>query len=373
MKAAICYAYGEPLMVEEIELAPPKAGEVRVRLAAAAICHSDVHLIRGDWRIDFPVMSGEQTVGLVAGHEASGIVEEIGPGVTMVEAGQHVVISLLRSCGRCYFCATGTPHLCESDFALKHETRMRTARDEALFQAISTSAFAEQTIVEQSQLVPIPKDVPLDSAALLACGVITGLGAVVNTAQVRPESSVVVIGCGGVGLNSVQGARLSGAHPIIAVDLLDNKLEAARIFGATHTVNAARELDPVDAVRELTQGRGADYAFVTVGVAGPVAQALGMVRRGGTVTMVGIPETEATIPLSIRASVGQEIRLLGSSMGSTRLSVDVPRLVELYRDGRLLLDEMISKRYPLEEINEAIESMERGEALRNVITFPAVA
>ena len=369
MKAAICYAYGEPLVVEEIELDAPKAGEVRVRLAAAAICHSDVHLIRGDWRMDFPEMNGEQTVGLVAGHEAAGVVEEVGEDVTNVEPGDHVVISLLRSCGHCFFCATGETHLCENDYALKTETRMRTARGEPLFQAINTSAFADESVVDQSQLVPIPKDVPLDSAALLACGVITGLGAVVNTAGVRPGSSVVVIGCGGVGLNSVQGARLAGAYPIIAVDLLDNKLEAARQFGATHTINTSRESNPAEIVRELTHGRGADYAFVTVGVAKPVSQAIDMVRRGGCVTMVGIPETEATIPLSIRNSVGQNIRLLGSSMGSTRLSVDVPRLVDLYRNGRLLLDEMVSNRYPLEQINEAIESMERGEALRNVVVF----
>ncbi|CAN5505168.1 zinc-dependent alcohol dehydrogenase family protein [soil metagenome] len=369
MKAAICYTYGDPLVVEDIELAPPKAGEVRVQLAAAAICHSDVHLIRGDWRQDFPVMSGEQTVGVVAGHEASGIVEEIGPGVTLVEPGDHVVVTLMRSCGRCFFCATGQTHLCEGDYALNDETRMRTKDGRPLFQGLRTSAFADQTVVDQSQLVPIPKEIPLESAALIACGVITGLGAVVNTAKVPPGSSVVVIGCGGVGLNSVQGAKLSGAHPIIAIDLLDNKLDAARKFGATHTINASNESDPAGAVRELTHGRGADYAFVTVGDARPVTDAIEMVRRGGEVTMVGIPEAEATVPLSIPGSVGKEIRLMGSVMGSTRLSVDVPRLVDLYQGDRLLLDELITNRYPLEEINEAIESMERGEALRNVIVF----
>jgi Zn-dependent alcohol dehydrogenase len=370
-RAAICYVYGNPLEVEEIELDAPQAGEVRVKMAAAAICHSDVHLIRGDWRQDFPVLGGEQTVGVVAGHEASGIVEEVGPGVTLVEPGEHVVVTLMRSCGRCFFCATGQTHLCEGSYALNDETRMRTQDGRPLFQGLKTSAFADQTVVDQSQLVPIPKEIPLESAALIACGVITGLGAVVNTAGVEPGSSVVVIGCGGVGLNSVQGAKLSGAHPIIAIDLLDNKLDAAREFGATHTINASQERDAVARVRELTQGRGADYAFVTVGAAGPVTDAIAMVRRGGGVTMVGIPEAEATVPLSIPGSVGKEIRLLGSVMGSTRLSVDVPRLVDLYQGGRLLLDELITKRYPLDEINAAIESMERGEALRNVITFPS--
>jgi Zn-dependent alcohol dehydrogenase len=369
MKAAVCYTHGAPLVVEEISLEGPKAGEVRVRMAAAAICHSDVHLIRGDWRQDFPVLSGEQTVGVVAGHEAAGIVAEVGAGVTLVKPGDHVVVTLMRSCGRCYFCASGQTQLCDGDYALIHETRMRLPDGRPLFQGLKTSAFAEETVVDQSQLVPIPQEIPLDSAALLACGVITGLGAVVNTAKVPPNSSVVVIGCGGVGLNSVQGAKLSGAHTIIAIDLLDNKLDAAKKFGATHTINSSTTSDPAAAVRELTEGRGADYAFVTVGVAGPVTQALAMVRRGGGVTLVGIPEAEATVPLSVGGSVGKEITLKGSVMGSTRLSIDIPRLVRQYQSGKLLLDELITKRYPLEEINAAIESMERGEALRNVVVF----
>lgn len=344
MKAAVCYTYGDPLVVEDVTLEGPKAGEVRVRMTAAAICHSDVHLIRGDWRPDFPVLSGEQTVGVVAGHEASGIVEEVGPGVTIVRVGDHVVVTLMRSCGRCFFCASGQSQLCEGDYALTHETRMRTQAGQPLFQGLKTSAFAEQTVVDQSQLVPIPKEIPLDSAALLACGVITGLGAVVNTAKVPPNSSVVVIGCGGVGLNSIQGARLSGANPIIAVDLLANKLEAAKRFGATHTINSSTISDPAAVVRELTGGRGADYAFVTVGVAGPVTDAIKMVRRGGGVTLVGIPEAEATVPLSVGGSVGKEITLKGSVMGSTRLSVDIPRLVGQYQTGTLLLDELITNR-----------------------------
>ena len=369
MQAAVCYTYGDPLVVEDVVLAAPQAGEVRVKISAAAICHSDVHLVRGDWRQDLPVLSGEQTVGVVAGHEASGIVEEIGEGVTIVAPGDHVVVTLMRSCGRCFFCASGQTQLCEASYALDTETRMRLPDGRPLFQGLRTSAFAEETVVDQSQLAAIPKEIPLDSAALLACGVITGLGAVVNTAKVPPNSSVVVIGCGGVGLNSVQGAKLSGANPIIAVDLLDNKLEAAKQFGATHTINSSVTSDPAAAVRDLTGGRGADYAFVTVGVAGPVTDAIGMVRRGGGVTLVGIPEAEATVPLSVGGSVGKEITLKGSVMGSTHLSVDIPRLVGQYQSGNLLLDELITNRYPLAEINAAIESMERGEALRNVVIF----
>jgi Zn-dependent alcohol dehydrogenase len=331
-----------------------------VRVAACAICHSDVHQIRGDWSAKLP---------LVAGHEASGVVEEVGPGVTNVKVGDHVVMSLLRSCGRCYYCSKGDTHLCEGVFALQTETRLHNRRGEPVVQSIKTAAFAEYAVVDQSQLVPIPKEIPLDSASLLACGVITGLGAVVNTAKVHTGESVAVMGIGGVGLNALQGAYLSGAQPIIALDLLENKLQAARDFGATHTINVAREADPAGAVQALTGGRGVDYAFVTVGSPAAVAQALTLIRRGGSLVLVGIPDDKATHPLLLAQSVWKEQRILSSSMGSTRLSVQVPQLVELYRQGRLKLDELVSRRYPLEEINEAIAAMERGEALRNVIVF----
>jgi Zn-dependent alcohol dehydrogenase len=360
MKAAVCYAFDQPLVIDELELDPPQTGEVKVRVVACAICHSDVHQIRGDWSAIVP---------LVAGHEASGVVEEVGPGVTNVKVGDHVVMSLLRSCGRCYYCSKGDTHLCEGVFALQTETRLHNRRGEPVAQSIKTAAFAEYAVVDQSQLVPIPKDVPLDSASLLACGVITGLGAVVNTAKVHTGESVAVMGIGGVGLNAIQGAYLSGAQPIIALDLLENKLQAARDFGATHTINVAKEADPAGAVQALTGGRGVDYAFVTVGSPVAVAQALTLIRRGGSLVLVGIPDDKATHPLLLAQSVWKEQRILSSSMGSTRLSVQVPQLVELYRQGRLKLDELISRRYPLEEINEAIAAMERGEALRNVIVF----
>ena len=296
------------------------------------------------------------------------MVEEIGPGVTLVKPGDHVVMSLLRSCGRCFYCGRGDTHLCEGEFALLSETRLHSKAGEPITQAIRTAAFAEYAVVDQSQLVPIPKEIPLDSASLLACGVITGLGAVINTAKVGAGESVAVIGIGGVGLNALQGAALSGAQPIIALDLLDSKLQAARDFGATHTVNASQE-DAVDVVKSLTGGRGVDYAFMTVGSPQAVAQAITLIRRGGTLVLVGIPDDKATHPLLLAQSVWQERRILSSSMGSTRLSVQVPQLVELYRHKRLKLDELVSQRYPLEEINEAIASMERGEALRNVIVF----
>jgi Zn-dependent alcohol dehydrogenase len=258
--------------------------------------------------------------------------------------------------------------MCTGSFPSDTEGRLHNARGKPVRQGFRTATFAEYTIVDQSQVVPVPDDLPLDRAALLACGVITGLGAVVNTARVAPGSSVVVIGAGGVGLNAIQGAVLSGAAPIIAVDRLDTKLLAARVFGATHTINGAHH-DAVEAVAELTSGHGAEYVFVTVGSTAAAAQGLRMIGKLGTLVIVGIPEQGATIPLTVDQLVNNGGRVVGSNMGSTRLSVDVPRLVDLYRHGRLKLDELITARYPLERINEAIEAMERGEALRNVIVF----
>jgi S-(hydroxymethyl)glutathione dehydrogenase/alcohol dehydrogenase len=359
MKAAVCYAFGQPLVVEEIDLGPPRAGEVKVRLAATGICHSDVHLIRGEWGGELPV---------VAGHEGAGVVEAIGPGVTLARPGDHVVVSLLRSCGHCRFCQTGASYACAGSFPADAESRLRNTRGQSVGQGFRTATFAECVVVDQSQVVPVPDDMPLDRAALLACGVITGLGAVVNTARLPSGSSVAVIGTGGVGLNAIQGAVLSGAVQIIAVDRLDTKLQAARAFGATHTVNSSQR-DAGEAIRELTAGRGAEYVFVTVGSAAAVAEGLGMIGKLGTLVIVGIPELNASVPLTIDQLVNNGQHVVGSNMGSTRLRVDVPRLVELYRQGRLKLDELITARYPLERINEAIEAMERGEALRNVIVF----
>jgi len=248
------------------------------------------------------------------------------------------------------------------------QSRPHNLRGEALTQRFKTAAFAEYVIVDQSQVVLIPSHIPLDRAALLACGVITGLGAVVNTARVRPRQSVVVIGTGGVGLNAIQGAVLVGADPIIAVDLLNSKLETAQAFGATHIINPSQQ-DLARRVEEITAGRYADYAFVTVGSSTAAAQALNLVRSGGMVVLVGIPHEGATVAVPIFDLVRNARRLIGSLMGSTRLQVDVPRLVELYQQGRLKLDELISARYPLEQINQAIGVMEQGESVRNMIVF----
>jgi NDMA-dependent alcohol dehydrogenase len=359
MRAAVCYEFGKPLAIEDVAIDPPQAGEVLVRMRACAICHSDIHALRGDWN---------ETLPAVFGHEAAGVVESLGPGVTSVRPGDPVVVSLLRACGRCFYCAIGAPHQCEgaATFALATETRLHARNGEPIRQGVNCAAFAEYAVVHESQLVVIDREMPLDRACLLACGVITGLGAAVNTAQVRPETSVVVCGAGGVGLNAVQGALLAGARAIVALDPVEAKRAAARAFGATHAFDPSRP-DLVEVIRQITDGRGADYAIVAVGSAPAIEQAWELVRKGGTVVVVGIARSGDTI--SLPAGPNGEKRLLGSGMGSTRLSVDVPRLVDLYRQGRLKLDELVTARYPLEQINEAIESVERGEALRNVIVF----
>ena len=357
MKAAVCYEFGKPLVVEDIEIAAPQAGEVQVRLAATAICHSDIHSIKGELGGGVP---------MVPGHESAGWVEELGAGATSVKKGDQVVVSLLKSCGHCLFCRTGRPYLCEADWPHNRERRLHNKRGEGLRAMTGVGGFAEYVIVDQSQCVVVPRELGIDRAALLACGVITGFGAVVNRAQVKPMESVVVIGIGGVGLNSVQGAALSGSYPIIAVDMLDSKLEAAKAFGATHTVKAG-DKDAVKQVQQLTSGRGADYVMVTVGSTTAIQQGYAMAGPRGLVVVVGLAPRGET--LTLPTFFGGEKMVTSSSMGTTRLAIDVPKLVGLYQAGRLKLDELITAHYPLEQINQAIASVERGEALRNVIMF----
>ena len=359
MKAAVCREFGKPLTIEEVDLDPPKTGEVKVKLAACAICHSDIHYAEGAWGGRLPA---------IFGHEAAGVVEEVGPEVSLAAPGDHVVVTLIRSCGDCFFCAQGDPHMCETLFPLDKNDCHHDTEGQSIRQGLRTGAFAEYVVVDESQVVAFPKDVPLESASLLACGVITGLGAVVNTAKVPAGSSVAVIGTGGVGLNSVQGAALSGAQPIIALDLADDKLAAAKTFGASDTVNPSTG-DPVEAVKALTNGRGADFVFVTVGSVKAIEQGLTLLRNAGTLVVVGMPAAGALASFEPLDFADRGQRILGSKMGSTRLRVDVPRLVAHYRQGRLKLDELITERYPLDRINDAIAAVNRGEALRNVIVF----
>jgi S-(hydroxymethyl)glutathione dehydrogenase / alcohol dehydrogenase len=358
-RAAVCRAFGEPLMIETIEIAEPGPGEVLVKMAACAICHSDIYYMDGAWGGDLPA---------VFGHEAAGVIEAVGQGVRRIRAGDHVVATLIRNCGFCPACAEGAPVFCEEVFPLDKATPLHDSGGKPIVHGLRTGAFAERIVVDASQVVVIPKEVKLDSAALIACGVLTGMGAVVNTADVKAGSSAVVIGCGGVGLNSIQGARLAGCSPIIAVDVEPGKLAAAREFGATETINARSE-NVAERVAELTHGRKADWVFVTVGAKGAPEQGVSLMKRNGATVLVGMPPSgvKATIDPGWLAADGQ--RILGSKMGSARPVIDVPRIVALYREGRLKLDELITARYPLDRINEAVASSRSGAALRNVVVF----
>jgi len=360
IQGAVCRTFGEPLAVEELELRGPGPGEVGVRVAACAICHSDVAYMRGAWGGPLPA---------VYGHEAAGVVEEVGPGVDDVQAGDHVVVTLIRYCGRCRQCLRGLPSFCERwpQLPISQHPPLTTPAGEPVFHALKTSAFADRVTVHASQVVPIPRDIPLESASLLACGVLTGVGAVLNTAQVETGSTVGVVGVGGVGLNCVQGAVLAGASLVVAVDLIEHKLDAARTFGATHAFRAGEE-DVAHGVGELTEGRGLDYVFVAAGAGAAVEQALTLVGTGGAVVLVGLP-TGAHVQIEPESMAERGQRVLGSKMGSARPQLDIPALVELYRQGRLKLDELVSGRYALADVNEAIASADRGEALRPVLVL----
>jgi Zn-dependent alcohol dehydrogenase len=359
VRAAVCRAFGQPLGIEELVLDPPRAREVKVRMAACAICHSDIAFADGAWGGELPA---------VYGHEAAGVVEELGSGVRTLAPGDRVVVSLLRACGRCFFCERDEAHLCEGDFPSDRETGLHTREGEPVHPAMHTGAFAEEVVVDESQLAVVPDSVSLEVASLLGCGVVTGVGAVVDRAAVPAGSSVVVIGTGGVGLNAVQGAVVCGAEPIVALDVAPAKREAALRFGATHALDPASE-NARAAVRELTGGRGADFVFVTVGRAAAIESGLGLVRRGGTLVVVGMPPSGERFGVVAVDLAYNDVRILGSKMGSARLALAVPRLVELYEQGRLRLDELITARYPLERINEAIADARNGDALRNVIVF----
>jgi S-(hydroxymethyl)glutathione dehydrogenase/alcohol dehydrogenase len=361
VRAAVCRAFGAPLRIEELRLDPPQVGEVRVKVGACAICHSDIHFAEGEWGGTLPA---------VYGHEAAGIVQEVDGGVRRLGPGDRVVVSLLRSCGQCFFCERNQPHLCDGDFAADRESRLHTEDGEPVLQAMHTGAFADEVVVHESQLALVPSSLPLDTASLLGCAVLTGFGAVVDRAAVPEGASVVVIGAGGVGLNSVQAAVFCGARPVIAVDISPARLAAAGSFGATHVVDSA-SADVPSEIRALTGGRGADYVFVTVGRASVIEHGLACVRRGGTLVVVGMPPADQTCSVVAVALAHNDVRMLGSKMGSACREVGVPRLVELHEQGRLKLDELVTARYPLEKINEAIAASDDGSALRNVIVFDA--
>ncbi len=363
MKAAVCREFKQPLTIEDVDIALPGPGEVMVKLAACAICHSDLIFMDGGWGGQLPA---------VYGHEASGIVQSVGSGVETVIPGDHVVVTLIRSCGYCHYCAQGMSVACETSFPLDTQSPLCDTGGSSLTHGLGTGAFAEFVLVHTSQAIAIDKTVPLISASLLACGVLTGFGAVVNTARVPAGSSVVVVGTGGVGLNTVQGAAISGAATIIAVDISPAKLQVARTFGATHTIEVSKVMDEgkmAQTVRAMTSGRGADYVFVTVGAKSAIDSAYELIGPTGAVVLVGMPASGVMSEFEPVGLSAQNQRILGSKMGSSNTAVDIPYLVSLYQQGRLKLDELISGQYPLDDINEAIASSRSGEALRNIIVF----
>src|SRR5262245_19302550 len=362
MRAAVLYEAGTPLRVEEVDLEAPHAGEVRVRVAAAGVCHSDYHYMRGDLVGNLPV---------VLGHEGAGVVEEVGPGVTSFRPGDHVVLLWRTACGRCEFCSRGRPALCPEGASVRATGRMpdgtsRLSRDgQEIRHFLGVSCFAEQTVCQERSLLKLPEDVPLPVGAVAGCAVMTGVGAVVNTAKVEPGSSVLVVGAGGVGLCAIMGAVLAGAARIVAADLNPNKLELATSFGATDVVDASQE-DVVAAVRELTGG-GVDYAFEVIGLAGTVVQAVKALRTGGTAVAIGMAPVGAEAPIDVLDLVRQEKTLKGSVYGSTRPQTDFPRLFELYRRGRLPLDRLLTREWRLDQINEAYDALVAGSVARSVL------
>lgn len=359
MKAAVCRAFNEPLVIEELALEGPQAGELVVDVKACAICHSDITYMDGGWGGALPALYG---------HEAAGVVSAVGPETPGVAVGDHVVVTLIRSCGQCFYCSRGDRVMCETVLPLSERQPIKDASGAPVAQMMNVGSFAEQVLVHHSQIAVMPKDVDFAVASLLGCGVITGVGAAINTTSISPGESVVVIGTGGVGLNCIQGAALSGANPLIAVDVNDAKLAAAKAFGATHGINSA-SADVAAEVKALTNGRMAEHVLVSVGVGPAIEQGIGLMGKGGETIIVGMPPSGVTTTFDPSWLASDSQRIVGSKMGSAQVPVDIPQLVGLYRGGRLKLDELVTKRYPLEEINEAVAAVKRGEALRNVVVF----
>ncbi|MCX2726142.1 Zn-dependent alcohol dehydrogenase [Thermomicrobium sp. 4228-Ro] len=364
-RAAVLTEVKKPLEIWDLDVDLPKEGEVLVRVAAAGVCHSDLHYIQGDLTTVLPA---------VPGHEGAGIVEAVGPGVTRFQPGDHVLFVFRAFCGRCFYCLNGRPALCDFSNPLRRTGRMfdgttRFHRDgQDVHHILGVSCFAEYTVVPEQGLLKLPDDIPLDRAALVGCGVTTGVGAVLFAAGVQPGDSVAVIGCGGVGLNVVQGAALAGAGPVIAVDVVPQKLEWAKQLGATHVVNA-REHDPLDAIRSLTEGRGADYTFEVIGRVDTIQQAYEATRKGGTTVIVGLTPQGSVLPLDPLDLLRAEKTIKATLYGTANLPRDIPRLLELYRLGRLKLDELISRRLRLEQINEGFEAMLAGSVARSIVVF----
>lgn len=354
----------EPLTLEQVDLDDPKAGEVQVQMTASGVCHSCLHAADGSW--------GEMQMPMVLGDEGAGLVTRVGAGVRRLAVGDHVIVSWAPACGRCHYCGIGRPVLCEAGelpFPFGSDGTVRMHLDGQDVFHYGPATYAAEVILPESCVVKIREDMPLDRAALIGCSVMTGVGAVINTAAVPAGASLAVFGCGGVGLNAVQGGRLASAHPLIAVDVTASKLEFARAMGATHLVDGSRESAP-DAIKRIT-GRGTDFAVVAVGDVRAVHDAWASLAPGGTCVVIGVPPVGQKIeidPFSLVA-YGYERRLVASRYGSARIFEDFPRLVDLYMAGVLRIDELITHRYTPDEANDAFRALAAGENARALIMF----
>lgn len=363
MKAVVFRDPRSPIEFVDVDLAPPRAGEVRVRIAAAGVCHSDLHVKRGEWDAAAP---------LVMGHEGSGVVTELGEGVTTLAVGDHVVLSWVPPCGECRYCRAGHEARCQkvatvvAPLGVLFDGTSRLSRDgEQLHHYLGVSSIAEEVVVPASGAVKVRDDAPLDVIAVVGCAVATGVGAVLNTAAVEPGSTVAVIGCGGVGLNVVQGARLAGAERIVAIDVRPEKTQMALQFGATDRIDASQG-DAVAQLRDLIPD-GVDYAFDAIGRTSTTEQSIQMLGLGGAAVIVGLPPTGARASFEPLVLAEADQRILGSNYGSVRPSIDVPALVDRYMDGQLKIDPLISGRRPLSEAAAALDDLDGGSALRTLL------
>ena len=363
-RAVLCRELNKPVSVEEITVDPPRRGEVMVKMGACGVCHSDLSAINGTIALPLP---------LVLGHEAAGVVEEVGEGVAGVAKGDHVVFSFIYMCGKCRFCVSGRPVLClEQGRALttplEGTPRVRDAGGKPLNIFSGCGTMAEYATVSAENVIKIDSKIPMEVAALVGCAVTTGVGAVFNTARVEPGSSVAVFGCGGVGLSAIQGARIAGAERIIAIDTLDPKLAMAKQFGATDVIKVQQGDDVVKTLKKLTGG-GPDYAFECVGSGELAGAAYRAIRRGGVAVVVGVARPSESTSVRSMTLVFEEKTLTGSYFGSCVPRVDFPRMLSLYLAGQLKLDELITRRYPIDEAPQAFADLESGKNARGVIVF----
>ncbi|GIU84132.1 MAG: alcohol dehydrogenase [Acidimicrobiales bacterium] len=365
MRAAIVTAPGQPVEIrEDVEIGEPGPGEVKIRMVASGVCHSDLSVQNGTLPLPMPI---------VPGHEGAGEVVAVGEGVTRLAVGDHVLTMFHPQCGECYMCRHDQGYQCEKGAAtatggLLDGTTRLSLDGKPLYQMAMCGTFAQEAIIPEISAVKVPRETPLDVAVLISCGVLTGVGAALNTADIREGDTVAVLGCGGVGLNVIQGARIAGAGEIIGIDTFDSKLEMAEQMGATKLVNASKE-DPVSRVQQLSGGRGADVAFEVIGLEATINQAVAMTRNGGQTVLVGVPRVDVTLSLPVAFTfLFFNKTIKGSWYGSSNCDRDVPRLLDLHARGELKLEELISRRIDLAEVPEAFRAMEAGEVARSVIT-----